>query len=103
MFLTRNLFKINLVNEAISSAELENLRLQTGKKLHIPEEDLDYFFSSGTVSNYGYLTKDRINILTKSGEAVDVASAADLPNIKVMSKIVEKHYVCRAKKLISPK
>ncbi|MBC6368975.1 HD domain-containing protein [Algoriphagus sp. AK58] len=103
MFLTRNLFKINLVNEAISSAELENLRLQTGKKLHIPEEDLDYFFSSGTVSNYGYLTKDRINILTKSGEVVDVASAADLPNIKVMSKIVEKHYVCRAKKLISPK
>jgi HD superfamily phosphohydrolase len=101
MFLTRNLFKINLVNEPFSLADLEQLKSQTRKKLAIPEEDLDYFFSSGTVSNYGYVAKDRINILTKSGEVVDVASAADLPNIKVMSKIVEKHYVCRAKKLIS--
>ena len=101
MFLTRNLFKINLVNESFSKSELDNLKDKTIKNLNIPVEDLEYFFSSGTVSNYGYLAKDRINILTKSGEVVDVASAADLPNIKVMSKIVEKHYVCRAKKLIS--
>lgn len=102
MFLTRNLYKINLVNEPFSQSDLEQLKSQTLKKLAIPEKDLDYFFSSGTVSNYGYVAKDRINILTKSGEVVDVASAADLPNIKVMSKIVEKHYVCRAKKLILP-
>ena len=102
MFLTRNLYKINLVNEPFSESDLDILKSQTLKKLAIPEEDLDYFFSSGTVSNYGYVAKDRINILTKSGEVVDVASAADLPNIKVMSKIVEKHYVCKAKKLISP-
>ena len=102
MFLTRNLYKINLVNEAFSPKDLEKLRQETLKKLDVPEEDLPFFFSSGTVSNYGYLAKDRINILTKSGEVVDVAQAADLPNIKVMSKIVEKHYVCRAKKLISP-
>lgn len=102
MFLTRNLYKISLVNEPYSPTELDQLKSQTLKKLDIPKEDLDYFFSSGTVSNYGYVAKDRINILTKSGEVVDVASAADLPNIKVMSKIVEKHYVCRAKKLISP-
>lgn len=100
MFLTRNLYKINLVNDPFSPSELEQLKSQTLKKLDIPKEDIDYFFSSGTVSNYGYVAKDRINILTKSGDVVDVASAADLPNIKVMSKIVEKHYVCRAKKLI---
>ncbi|MFN3760939.1 MAG: HD domain-containing protein [Algoriphagus aquaeductus] len=102
MFLTRKLYKINLVNEAFSPKDLEKLRQETLKKLDVPEEDLHFFFSSGTVSNYGYLAKDRINILTKSGEVVDVAQAADLPNIKVMSKIVEKHYVCRVKKLISP-
>ena len=102
MFLTRKLYKINLVNEAFSPKDLEKLRQETLKKLDVPEEDLPFFFSSGTVSNYGYLAKDRINILTKSGEVVDVAQAADLPNIKVMSKIVEKHYVCRANKLISP-
>ncbi len=102
MFLTRKLFKINLVNEPFSAPEIENLRSKALKKLQVPEEDLGYFFSTGTISNYGYLEKDRISILTKKGEVVDVASAADLPNIKIMSKMVEKHYVCVAKSLILP-
>ena len=102
MFLTRKLFKINLVNEPFSSQEIEHLRTKAQKKLSVPDEDLGYFFSTGTISNYGYLEKDRISILTKKGEVVDVATAADLPNIKIMSKMVEKHYVCVAKSLILP-
>ncbi len=102
MFLTRKLFKINLVNEPFSSQEIEQLRTKAQKKLSVPDEDLGYFFSTGTISNYGYLEKDRISILTKKGEVVDVATAADLPNIKIMSKMVEKHYVCVAKSLILP-
>jgi HD superfamily phosphohydrolase len=100
MFLTRNLFKINLVNDPFSLETLEEMKAKTLKKLQIPDEDIDYFFSSGKVSNYGFLTTDRIYILTKKGEVMDVATAADLPNIKVMSKIVEKHFVCKAKNLI---
>lgn len=103
MFLTRNLFKINLVNEPFALSELEEMRVKTLKKLQIPEKDIDYFFCSGKVSNYGYLATERINILTKKGKVMDVAQAADLPNIKVMSKIVEKHYVCKAKNLILSK
>ena len=99
MFLTRNLFKINLVSEPFSAEEIAESRFKTKQKLQIPEEDMSYFFSSGKVSNYGYLTTDRINILTKKGEVIDVAIAADLPNIQVMSKIVEKHYICKAKSL----
>lgn len=100
MFLTRNLFKINLSNEPFGSEDLEEMKIKTQRKLQIPDTDIDYFFSSGKVSNYGYLAKDKINILTKKGKVMDVATAADLPNIKVMSKIVEKHYVCKAKSLI---
>ncbi len=99
MFLTRNLFKISLTNEAFSPDEIKQLKEKTIIKLQIPSDDLDYFFCHGAVSNYGYLAKDRINILTKKGKVIDVAQAADLPNIKVMSKIVEKHYVCKAKSL----
>ena len=102
MFLTRRLFKINLVNEPFTTPEIEQLRSKALKKLQVPEEDLGYFFSTGKISNYGYLEKDRISILTKKGEVVDVATAADLPNIKIMSKMVEKHYVCVAKSLILP-
>lgn len=100
MFLTRNLYKINLSNEPFGSEDLEEMKIKTQRKLQIPDTDIDYFFSSGKVSNYGYLAKDKINILTKKGKVMDVATAADLPNIKVMSKIVEKHYVCKAKSLI---
>src|SRR5690606_28540159 len=99
MFLTRNLFKINLTNEPFSKQEIEHLKEKTMAKLQIPTDDLQYFFCHGTVSNYGYMAKERINILTKTGKVIDVAQAADLPNIKVMSKIVEKHYVCKAKSL----
>lgn len=102
MFLTRNLFKITLVNEPYSLQEIAAKRSEAMQKLQVPEEDIDYFFSTGTISNYGYVEKDRISILTKQGEVVDVATAADLPNIKVMSKIVEKHYVCVAKNLLLP-
>ena len=100
MFLRRKLFKIKLTNSAFPVEELAQMRESLISKLNIPAEDISYFFSAGTVSNYGYLAKDRINILTKKGEVIDVAQASDLPNIKIMSKNVEKHYVCFAKKLI---
>ncbi|WP_026953444.1 HD domain-containing protein [Algoriphagus mannitolivorans] len=100
MFLTRNLFKISLVNEPFSEEEIQDQIQKTQQKLGIPAEDLPYFFSYGKVSNYGYLATERINILTKKGKMIDVALAADLPNIQVMSKIVEKFYVCKAKNLI---
>ena len=99
MFFNRNLFKISLTNTPFSPEEIANLKEKTISKLKIPSEDIDFFFSHGAVSNYGYLAKDRINILTKKGKVIDVAQAADLPNIKVMSKIVEKHYVCKAKNI----
>jgi hypothetical protein len=35
-----------------------------------------------------------INILLKSGKIIDIAEASDLSNIKAMSKIVKKNYVC---------
>ncbi|GHB42467.1 HD domain-containing protein [Mongoliitalea lutea] len=99
MFLGRKLFKINLRNEEYLLEEIEEARTKAIKRLVIPEDDLPYFFTYGSISNYAYLTKEKIHILTKKGEILDVAQAADLPNIKAMSKIVTKHYICQAKNL----
>jgi uncharacterized protein len=99
MFLTRNLFKITLRNEVFTESELDSERKKSLKKLQIPENEHHYFFNHGTISNYAYLNKEQILILTKKGQIVDVAQAADLPNIKAMSKIVKKHYICQAKHL----
>ena len=99
MFLTRNLFKIQLVNKPFSLDSLSDMKNKVQKKLSLSKDDLNYFFSAGEISNYGYVAKDKIWILTKKGAVIDVAQAADLPNIKAMSKIVKKYYACHAKKL----
>ncbi len=99
MFLTRNLFKIQLVNHPFSAEAISQLKESVQSRLSISEQELRYFFSAGEISNYGYLAEDKILILTKKGEVIDVAMAADLPNIKAMSKIVKKYYACHAKNL----
>jgi uncharacterized protein len=99
MFLRRNLFKINLQNEEFSSDEIEQQKQKIIERLMIPESDLPYFFNFGVLSNHAYLNTEQIFILTKKGNIMDVAHAADLPNIKAMSKIVKKHYICHAKNL----
>jgi HD superfamily phosphohydrolase len=99
MFLTRNLFKIHLRNQPFEEGELVDLKSKVKKKLMVSDEELNYLFSAGEISNYGYLAEDKILILTKKGKVLDVAMAADLPNIKAMSKIVKKYYACHAKNL----
>ncbi|WP_200976119.1 HD domain-containing protein [Echinicola sp. 20G] len=99
MFLTRNLFKIKLSNVPFEESYLKEMEQTVTKDLGITNEELPYFLSSGSISNYAYVAKEKVLILTKKGEVMDVAQAADLPNIKAMSKIVKKYYACRAKNL----
>lgn len=44
MFLTRNLFKINLSSETFGEKEILEQREKTKKKLNLPEEDIDFSF-----------------------------------------------------------
>jgi uncharacterized protein len=99
MLLNRHLYKIKLSNTAFGEEELYQMRQDAIRRLNISKEEIDYFFCHGKISNHAYLAKDKIWILTKKGEIIDVAKAADLPNIKAMRKIVVKDYVCQAKKL----
>ncbi|WP_209331490.1 HD domain-containing protein [Lunatimonas salinarum] len=99
MFLLRRLYKITLSNQSFTEEELDHMRVRTKTKLKLSEEELPYFFAHGSISNHAYAAKESIYVLTKKGQVVDVAQAADLPNIKAMSKIVKKHYACRAKDL----
>ncbi len=91
--LRRKLFKIELSSEKIAKdriKELNDTLLQKG----FDQSNIKYFVQKGSVSNAAYVARDTsINILTKAGEVVDVASATDLPNIKAISKIVKKYYL----------
>jgi uncharacterized protein len=95
MILNRKLFKVILSNEEFAGDWLENKREAVKAQFSLTDNELDYFFINGFVSNSAYLSSQQgINILMKNGEVKDVADASDLPNIKALSKIVKKYYVC---------
>ncbi len=100
MLLTRQLFQISINNEKTSSSTVESIIKKVSQQFEFSMEEAKYFVSKGKISNSAYVSKGQsINILTKSGEILDVAQATDLPNIKAMSKIVKKYYLCYPKNI----
>lgn len=93
--LNRHLFKVKITEEKVSKNFLKEKEEKILKKLNLKQKDVKYFLLNGVISNEAYLSKkDKINILTKKGEILDIAQASDLPNIKALRKIVKKYYVC---------
>lgn len=100
MLLQRRLFKIRLSNEKILKSEVVGLREKVSEAFGISQSESKYFVGQGDVSNSAYIAEGKtIKVLTKKGELIDVAQATDLPNIKAMSKIVKKHYLCWPKNI----
>jgi uncharacterized protein len=97
MLLERRLFQIRLGTEPIRKEQIENIREKVTQTFGTLRAESSYFFSYGSVSNEAYAEGHKINILMKSGELLDLAQASDLPNIKAISKIVKKNYLCWAK------
>lgn len=95
MLLNRRLFKVVLSNEPFPASQVQKTTQSIAKELGLSSAEAKFLIDKGILSNSAYVSeKQKINILMKSGEIVDVAKASDLPNIKAMSKIVRKHYLC---------
>ncbi len=95
MLLNRNLFRIKLTSESPGREEIKAIESSIQKQYGLKSGDVKYFFSHGKVTNSAYIPSEgEISILAKSGEVRDVVQAADLPNIKAMSKMVSKYYRC---------
>ncbi|HEU5147459.1 MAG TPA: phosphohydrolase, partial [Chryseosolibacter sp.] len=94
MITDRKLFQIVLSNEPIRKSVVEKIRTSLTEKYQTLRAESSYLYSQGTVTNEAYTEGEKINILTRSGELLDIAQASDLPNIKALSKIVKKNYLC---------
>jgi HD superfamily phosphohydrolase len=94
MLYERKLFQIVLGSEPVLKAQIEKVRAGVTDTFNILRSESSYLFSHGTVSNEAYTDGQKINILMKSGEVLDIAQASDLPSIKAISKIVKKNYLC---------
>jgi len=97
--LKRKLFKVKLSNEEFDVDQKMEIKNKIKKELSLSTAEVKYFFDEGSISNSAYLSQQRIFILTKKGNIIDIADAADLPNIQALSKIVKKNYICWAKNL----
>ena len=63
--------------------------------LGISEYEAGYFLGVETVSTDTYSPEDdTIDILQKDGTVKDIAEASDMLNIQVLTKKVEKHFLC---------
>jgi HD superfamily phosphohydrolase len=96
--LQRNLFKTSLENEKHSSEFIQQ-KLQNVQKVGgFSAEEANFFVVYGVLSNAAYQAgSQKIKLLRKNGEIIDIVEAADLPNIKAMSKIVKKYFLCYPK------
>ncbi|MGR3809455.1 HD domain-containing protein [Jiulongibacter sp. NS-SX5] len=93
-FVNRRLYKVALFDGKVEPELIDSLKsklLQQG----ISPNNLKYYYQTGKVSNSGYIPENSsIGIYMKSGEIKEVSDASDLPTIKALGKIVEKHYLC---------
>ena len=94
MLLDRKLFQIILSLDPIRKSVIEKIRSSITEQYQTLRSESSYLYSHGTVSNEAYTEGEKINILTRSGALLDIAQASDLPNIKAISKIVKKNYLC---------
>lgn len=98
--INRKLFKIKLTSETLSVFSQEivsNLRDETG----LSDLDLSFLYDQGAVSNAAYIKTDqKIKMLKKTGEVINIDDTIDLPNIKAMSRIVSKNYICWANEVV---
>lgn len=95
MLLNRNLFRIELTSSPPSREENSLIEEALMNQYGLTKKDVKYFYSYGKVTNSAYVpAQGEISILSKSGQVRDVVEAADLPNIKAISKMVSKYYRC---------
>jgi HD superfamily phosphohydrolase len=97
-FTNRQPFRIHISDEPFSPEIIEKIEQETCKAMQISKQEAAFLVTTGELTNSAYISgKNNIEILTKSGEIIDVAQASDLPNIKAMSQVVRKYFLCYPK------
>jgi len=96
----REFYHIELGKQEIKIEDIEKIKQKILSTYKIKEEHLHYFLLTGSISNNTYSKfDDRINILQKDKQLIDIAEASDILELSALSKTVEKHFVAYPKKI----
>ena len=101
MIINRDLLKIKLSAEKISSEEKDKLVSAFANLHNLTNQEVNYFVFKGKIINQAYSSvAEPIRILKKNKTIEDVVEASDQLNLKALSKAVTKYYICYPKQLI---
>ncbi|WP_125720650.1 HD domain-containing protein [Flavobacterium ustbae] len=101
MIINRDLLKIKMSAEKVPMEESQSLKEQFAAKHHISQLEAGYFIFRGKIKNQAYSKEaEPIRILKKDKTIEDVVEASDQLNLKSLSKLVTKYYICFPKQLI---
>lgn len=95
MLENRRLYKVKLSTQPLDQ-EFEKMKQAVLKSGSMTEEELPFYLFSGSTSNSTYNQNDeRINILMKSGDVVNVSRVDNALIRSDLTVPVEKFYICR--------
>jgi HD superfamily phosphohydrolase len=93
--INRKLYKVRIKNDPFDVELLKNCQEQAATQYMVNSQLAHYYCFTSSIQNNAYSSSsEKINILFKSGEVKDIASASDNLNISVLSNPVKKHYLC---------
>ncbi|MDB5119208.1 MAG: hypothetical protein JWN56_426 [Sphingobacteriales bacterium] len=99
----RNLYKVEISNEAPTLQYIESLVDKTISRYGINEDDTSYFMFTDTIKNNAYkVGESSINIVMKDGSVHDIASVSDNYNLEALAKTVKKHVLCYLREIKQP-
>lgn len=94
-FINRQLFKVEIHDEPISTQAIDDCKQTLGKALGIAIDDTKYLMGIDTIQKDMYdVNDDHISILSKDGTLKDIAEASELLNVELLSKKIRKYYFC---------
>jgi hypothetical protein len=96
--INRKLFRAELQYKAFEPEYVIKIREEVTKLLKFSDKAIAQIVFEGTITNNAYNPDfDKINILYRDGEVVDIAEASDQINVSVLSKSAMKHFLCYPK------
>jgi len=97
----RKLLKIELQDTEFDPSYVEKIKTIAIKRYNIKPENCEHLVFTNKIDNKAYNPKkDKINLLYKNGDIIDIAEAADQLNISVLAQTVTKHFLCYPKNCV---
>tara|TARA_B100001093_G_scaffold520485_1_gene616610 strand:+ start:45757 stop:46998 length:1242 start_codon:yes stop_codon:yes gene_type:complete len=97
MIINRNLLKIKIQDQKFSSRKIDEINCLLQEKYNLSKEEASYFVFSKKISHNTYnINEEKINILLKNNEIVDLTKVSDhFSNRK--TNIKQKYFLCYPK------